>query len=93
MLKEDTKIRAMEQHPDDNPNTEIMILAMLFWSDLTHLTSFGTASLWPIYLYFGNLLKYAHGRPNAHAAHHIAYIPLVGLNLDLYVQVCLFLPS
>jgi len=93
MLEEDAKIRAMGQYPDDNPDTEIAILAMLFWSDSTHLTSFGTATVWPIYLYFGNLSKYACRRPNAHAAHHIAYIPLVGLNPNLYAQVCLSLPS
>jgi len=58
MLEEDTKIRALGQHPNDDPDTEVAILAMLFWSDLTHLASFGTASLWPIYLYFGNLSKY-----------------------------------
>ena len=93
MLKEDTKIRAMGRHPDNDPDTEITILAMLFWSDSTHLTSFGTATVWPIYLYFGNLSKYACGRPNARAAHHITYIPSVGLNPDLYAQVCLSLPS
>jgi len=60
MLEEDAKIRALGRHPDDDPNTEVAILAMLFWSDSTHLASFGTASLWPIYLYFGNLSKYPH---------------------------------
>ena len=61
MLEEDTKIRAMGRHPDDNPDTEVAVLAMMLWLDLTHLTSFGTASLWPVYLYFGNLSKYPHG--------------------------------
>jgi len=82
MLEEDAKIRAMARHPDDDPDTEVAILAMLLWSDSTHLASFGTASLWPVYLYFGNLSKYARGRPNAHAAHHIAYIPSVSLHPD-----------
>lgn len=86
MLEEDAKIRALGRHPDDDPNTEVAILAMLFWSDSTHLTSFGTASLWPIYLYFGNLSKYARGRPNARAAHHIAYIPSVSLKPALCIQ-------
>ena len=61
MLEEDAKIRAIGQHPDDNPDTEVTVLAMMLWSDSTHLTSFGTASLWPVYLYFGNLSKYPHG--------------------------------
>jgi hypothetical protein len=86
MLKEDAKIRAMGPHSDDNPKTEIAVLAMLLWSDLTHLASFGTASLWPVYLYFGNLLKYPYRRPNAYAVHHIAYIPSVSLRPDSPMQ-------
>ncbi|KZP25454.1 hypothetical protein FIBSPDRAFT_733770, partial [Athelia psychrophila] len=30
----------------------------VFWFDTTHLTSFGEAKLWPLYLYFGNKSKY-----------------------------------
>jgi hypothetical protein len=45
MLKEDTKIRVLGWHPEDDLNTEVVVLAMLLWSDLTHLASFGTASL------------------------------------------------
>ena len=77
MLKEDAKIKALGQHPEDDPDTEVAIMAMLLWSDSTHLASFGTVSLWPVYLYFGNLSKYARGRPKAHATHHLAYIPSV----------------
>ncbi|KAJ3963332.1 hypothetical protein EV361DRAFT_222660 [Lentinula raphanica] len=47
----------------------------MFWSDSTHLTSFGNASLWPIYMMFGNLSKYIRSRPNSGACQHIAYIP------------------
>ena len=83
MLEEDAKIQALERHPEDDADTEVAILAMLLWSDSTHLATFGTASLWPVYLYFGNLSKYARCRPNAHAAHHIAYIPSVSLEPDL----------
>jgi len=87
MLEEDTKIRALGQHPDDDPDTEVAMLAMLLWSDLTHLATFGTASLWPMYMYFGNLSKYTRGRPNAHAVHHLAYIPSVSVDPDLSLQV------
>ena len=82
MLEKDAKIRAMGRHPDDTPDTEVAVLAMLLWSDSTHLTSFGTASLWLVYLYFGNLSKYPRGQPNAYAAHHIAYIPSVSFHPD-----------
>ena len=90
MLEEDAEIRALARHHEDDPDTEVAILAMLLWSDSTHLAAFGTASLWPIYLYFGNLTKYARGRPNAHAAHHIAYIPSVSINPDFPVRDDLF---
>lgn len=56
---------------------ETVIASILLWSDATHLTNFGTASLWPIYVFFGNHTKYARSKPSAFAAHHLAYIPSV----------------
>lgn len=56
---------------------ERVVVSMMLWSDSTHLASFGTASLWPIYLYFGNQSKYLRGKPKAGACHHLAYIPKV----------------
>lgn len=35
-----------------------VVIALMFWSDATHLTSFGTAHLWLCYLFLGNELKY-----------------------------------
>ncbi|KAG2349309.1 hypothetical protein BDR05DRAFT_972390 [Suillus weaverae] len=49
------------------------IAALMFWSDATHLTSFGNAKLWPIYLYFGNESKYHRCKPSCHLGNHIAY--------------------
>ena len=90
MLEEDARIRTMERHrsdrESDDADTEVATLAMLLWSDSTHLTNFGTASLWPVYLYFGNLSKYTRGRPNAHAAYHIAHIPSVSPDPDLLMR-------
>lgn len=56
---------------------EKVIAALMFWSDSTHLTEFGTAKIWPIYLVFGNLSKYIRARPTSGAWHHLAYIPFV----------------
>jgi hypothetical protein len=56
---------------------EKVILGLMFWSDSTHLTSFGTAKVWPLYMYFANLSKYIRCKPSSGAAHHIAYIPSV----------------
>ena len=80
MLEEDAKIHALPRNPEDEPNIEVAMGAILLWSDSTHLTSFGSASLWPIYLFFGNLSKYTRGKPNAHAAHHLAYVPSVSMH-------------
>jgi hypothetical protein len=45
---------------------EIVVAALMFWSDSTHLANFGTAALWPVYLYFGNISKYIRGlRPRS----------------------------
>lgn len=64
--------------PDDLGCTrEKIIAALMFWSDSTHLTDFGTAKIWPIYLVFGNLSKYIRARPTSGAWHHLAYIPSV----------------
>ena len=75
MLEEDAKIRAQIQNSGDSDDTEIAIAPILLWSDSTHLTSFGVASLWPIYMFFGSLSKYFRGKPRNFAAHHLAYIP------------------
>ena len=68
------KLRATGR-PDDN--LETFIITALLYSDSTHLASFGTASLWPIYLYLGNVSKYICSKPTSFSAHHIAYIPTV----------------
>jgi hypothetical protein len=54
---------------------EKVVVALMFWSDVTHLASFGTAKLWPVYMLFGNLSKYIRCQPNSGAIKHLAYIP------------------
>jgi len=61
---------------------ERIIAALMFWSDSTHLTDFGTAKIWPIYLVFGNLSKYIRAWPTSGAWHHLAYIPSVCIPLS-----------
>lgn len=63
----------------NEPNCELekVIAGLMFWSDSTHLTNFGNAKVWPLYLYFGNLSKYIRARPTSGACHHVAYIPSV----------------
>jgi hypothetical protein len=76
-LAEYKKIYANCSRQDSGSHVENVIVAITLWSDLTHLTSFGNASLWPIYLYVGNLSKYIQSKPTANSTYHLAYIPKV----------------
>ncbi|EFI26689.1 hypothetical protein CC1G_15460 [Coprinopsis cinerea okayama7 len=62
---------------DSTPPGELepVVIAIALYSDGTHLTSFGSATLWPIYLYIGNQSKYERAKPSSFSAHHLAYIP------------------
>ncbi|KAG6830763.1 hypothetical protein H0H92_014844 [Tricholoma furcatifolium] len=49
------------------------VVALMFWSDGTHLTNFGDASLTPLYMQFGNESKYRRCKPTEHLTEHVAY--------------------
>ena len=55
------------------------IVALMFWSDATQLTSFGDAKLWPLYVFFGNQTKYRRGQPSAKLCSHVAYLQTVSI--------------
>ena len=74
MLEEHKTIKSL---PVTGCNLETIIAAIMLWSDSTHLTSFGNAALWPIYLFLRNQSKYMCAKPTSFAAHHLAYIPKV----------------
>lgn len=77
-------LEAHEALPID-PLHECVVAAFMFWSDSTHLANFGTASLWPLYTFFGNQSKYTRAKPTSNAAHHQAYIPSLPDNIgELY---------
>ncbi|KIL64223.1 hypothetical protein M378DRAFT_78516 [Amanita muscaria Koide BX008] len=76
-IDEHERIRAVYETKE----RDIVVAAMMLWSDSTQLANFGNASLWPIYLYLGNQTKYVRCKPSATAAHHIAYIPKVWLTI------------
>ena len=62
--------------PDDSTcKREKVVAAVMFSSDATMLTDFGTAKGWPIYFMLGNLSKYIRSQPHSGAMHHLAYIP------------------
>jgi hypothetical protein len=78
MLEDYKEINSLPHaHGDD---LERIIAPLMFWSDSTHLTNFGSASMWPFYLFFGSQSKYTRRKPLAMACHHIAYIPNVSIH-------------
>lgn len=78
-LEEHERIRAAH----GTSEIEVVVASIMLWSDSTQLANFGTASLWPIYLFLGNQSKYMRCKPGNLAAHHIAYIPKVQNHLIL----------
>ncbi|KAH6887381.1 hypothetical protein BKA70DRAFT_1122293 [Coprinopsis sp. MPI-PUGE-AT-0042] len=74
-LKAQDEVNA--QVKKDQCNLPAVVLAILAFSDATCLTNFGHAELWPIYVYFVNLSKYARRLAESFSAHHLAYIPKV----------------
>ena len=69
------EIHSLPRKPGDD--LKCVVAPLTLWSDATQLANFGDASLWPIYLYFGNQSKYTRCLPTASACHHVAYIPTV----------------
>jgi hypothetical protein len=65
---------------------ERVIAGLMFFSDATHLANFGTAKAWPLYLYFGNLTKYARASPQSGACHLVGFLPSVS-PLECYIFV------
>ena len=65
------------QTPEPGCTLERVVCGLMAFSDSTHLANFGDASLWPLYLYFGNQSKYPRLRPSSGSCHHTAYIPKV----------------
>jgi Plavaka transposase len=56
---------------------EKVVAAIMVWSDSTHLAQFGTAKLWPIYAFTGNMAKWFRCKPSSNSCEHWAYIPSV----------------
>ncbi|KIJ64394.1 hypothetical protein HYDPIDRAFT_90003, partial [Hydnomerulius pinastri MD-312] len=72
-----TFMTAHRQLQDSPPEFECdlprRVIGLMFWSDSTHLTAFGTAKLWPLYLYIGNESKYMRCQPSSNLCSHAAY--------------------
>lgn len=77
-------VKAHEELQDSvgEPDCQLpkVIAVMMFWSDATHLTSFGTAKLWPCYLFFGNESKYCRCKPSCNLCSHVTYFQTVSVS-------------
>jgi Plavaka transposase len=70
--------QALQESPGEpGCNLPRVIVGLMFWSDATHLTSFGSAKLWPCYLFFGNESKYRRCKPTSNLCNHVAYFQAV----------------
>lgn len=71
------------QESPGEPGCELprVVVALMFASDSTHLTSFGQAKVWPLYMNFGNDSKYRRSKPSSHLCNHVAYFQKVSLIL------------
>jgi hypothetical protein len=76
-MEADRELQCSLQEP--NCTAPCHIVSLMFYSDSTHLTSFGDATLWPLYLYFGNESKYRRSKPSFHLGNHVAYFQKVKL--------------
>lgn len=81
MSPEFVKVHQEIQEAPGEPGCDLqrVVAALMFWSDATHLTSFGTAKLWPLYMGFGNESKYRRCLPSLGLLSHLAYFQTVSL--------------
>lgn len=66
-----------DQAPQPGCDLPRRIVALMFWSDATQLTTFGETKLWPLYVYFGNETKYERCCPSSNLCAHAAYFQTV----------------
>lgn len=66
-----------------------VVVGLMFWSDATHLTNFGNAKLWPLYMLFGNDSKYQRCKPSNNMCEHVAYFEQVRFHFLLAIALLL----
>jgi len=71
-----------KQKQMDGCNLEKVIAGIMLWSDSTQLAQFSHALAWLVYLFLGNLSKYARQAADTQVCHPIAFIPPVSAVLD-----------
>lgn len=82
--------RKLQESPSESGcDLPRVVAAFMFWSDATHLSTFGDAKLWPLYVYFGNESKYRRCQPSKNSSSHGAYFQTVS---DLDCELSIYLP-
>ncbi|KAK1216597.1 hypothetical protein PQX77_020771 [Marasmius sp. AFHP31] len=56
---------------------EVVVVAIMQYSDSTVLSHFGDRSIWPGYISFGNMSKYRRSNPSMFAMNHVVYVPKI----------------
>lgn len=69
--------------PEPGCDLPRVVASLMFWSDGTHLTAFGDAKLWPLYVFFGNESKYHRCQPKNNLCSHAAYFQTVSNRIVL----------
>ena len=63
--------------PEPDCNLQRVVVALMFWSDATHLTQFGSSQLWPCYMTMGDKSKYRQCKPSCNLCSHVVYFQKV----------------
>jgi hypothetical protein len=84
-LELEKKIPPLSEQDVQDGVRESVLAPIMLYSDATRLANFGTASLWPIYMYIGLLSQYMRSKKSSLAAFHLAYLASVCLQI-----FCLF---
>lgn len=61
----------------ENCSLPRVVVGLMFWSDATHVSTFSTSKLWPLYMLFANESKYRRIKGGADLCNHVAYFDAV----------------
>ncbi|KAF5342710.1 hypothetical protein D9758_015877 [Tetrapyrgos nigripes] len=73
LLEMEREVRLGPVPPGEH--VETVVVPIQLYSDSTLVSMVGNISVWPIYLYIGNLSKYVSMKPSSFSENHLAYIP------------------
>ncbi|KAJ3534489.1 hypothetical protein NMY22_g6905 [Coprinellus aureogranulatus] len=73
--------------PPEIGNCELprVVVGLMYWSDATHLSTFSTSKLWPLYMVFGNESKYRRGAGTSDTCNHVAYFDSISDDFKDYL--------